>query len=619
MSKDKNSGLLSLKKDILTKIFSVLGPNDVVQLGATCKYLNQLSQSSLIWKDYLKKNFPREFSDFSYIEQNTLKNTNEINISLKLKREYKFFKLPSVHSQNFWYRLSKELYHANKEDKLISALFHLLNNRDFNGFKNFLNEYKIKIVMDRLIHGVYNNELIICLFKSANLSPEFTNLILQEYKKNQKDFNYSIDKQLFFAIAMNFPTNEIISLLDHHSCSLDILLAKEHDNSHLLYSPMHAAVFMKRVDVIVLLYKKLDNLKKPRSLLSALKIGGMAPLHIAANENLSGIAFILIQNGAVIDSKITKKDHLLFGFTPLHIAVSRGFIETYEVLKKNKANLLKIVTCEGEPVIPLSLAFTSGQINIISSLFELTLDKLSSQGPVKIEKKKLVNAFMVNYISKTYCVNLDVIKFLHTQGAVFDTNDIITEEYEKEDIDANGKKELGYKKLSLLGCLLSNTNLDNLRVANYICKYNACFLSHEKPKIYTLYQAIENNLNYLVKSFIDFDKSLLKAVFFEDNYTPLIYACLQQNYDIVSYLISKGANVNHQDKKGKNVLILLIENMQTNYLREEKKIIFDILIRNGASLDLQDKKGKTALNYIQDSEYPILQDYFSEKKIEFTL
>lgn len=73
----------------------------------------------------------------------------------------------------------------------------------------------------------------------------------------------------------------------------------------------------------------------------------------------------------------------------------------------------------------------------------------------------------------------------------------------------------------------------------------------------------------------------------EGNYkwTPLIYACFNDNIGAVKLLITHGANVNAKDNVGLSPLMCALMNRE----------LFITLIKNGANIDLQDNLGETAL------------------------
>jgi len=75
------------------------------------------------------------------------------------------------------------------------------------------------------------------------------------------------------------------------------------------------------------------------------------------------------------------------------------------------------------------------------------------------------------------------------------------------------------------------------------------------------------------------------------NWTPLMYACNVNNYEIIEYLLSKEVKINHQDLDGKTALMI-------SCIKGDLKSI-KILIANKANVSLKDNSGKSALTYAQ--------------------
>ena len=80
----------------------------------------------------------------------------------------------------------------------------------------------------------------------------------------------------------------------------------------------------------------------------------------------------------------------------------------------------------------------------------------------------------------------------------------------------------------------------------------------------------------------------------EELSTPLHWACIQNSYMSVHYLLAWGANINAQDKAGYTPLHLAVKaasRSQTDYLILK-------LIMKGASKIIKDNQGRTPLDLI---------------------
>ena len=78
---------------------------------------------------------------------------------------------------------------------------------------------------------------------------------------------------------------------------------------------------------------------------------------------------------------------------------------------------------------------------------------------------------------------------------------------------------------------------------------------------------------------------------FRDYYgkTALIWACINDNYEVVTQLIKAGVDINIQDNDGNTALMFAVLNNSRN------ENMIRILIESGADLKLQDNNGNTAL------------------------
>jgi ankyrin repeat protein len=69
--------------------------------------------------------------------------------------------------------------------------------------------------------------------------------------------------------------------------------------------------------------------------------------------------------------------------------------------------------------------------------------------------------------------------------------------------------------------------------------------------------------------------------------TPFLAAWVSKNFDAAKFLATRGANVNHQDQKGRTALHLGVE-------KEYDPVLLRWLVQHGASPDIADKSGVTA-------------------------
>ncbi|MBF6650425.1 ankyrin repeat domain-containing protein [Methylobacter sp. BlB1] len=91
---------------------------------------------------------------------------------------------------------------------------------------------------------------------------------------------------------------------------------------------------------------------------------------------------------------------------------------------------------------------------------------------------------------------------------------------------------------------------------------------------------------------------------YDDTYSPLMLAARCGNYDVVKFLLEKGADVNYQNPKGDNALIYASEKtilQPGETMDEAAKEILALLISHIADINHQGRYGKTALHYACES------------------
>lgn len=104
----------------------------------------------------------------------------------------------------------------------------------------------------------------------------------------------------------------------------------------------------------------------------------------------------------------------------------------------------------------------------------------------------------------------------------------------------------------------------------------------------------ENVSNTLLKIKDSFEPSLCSeiekiGVNSRDEYgrTPLIIACFHKNFELVKWLINKGADINAQDRNGYSALHASVSTLQTEIVK--------YLIKQNIEIDLRDVYGNNAL------------------------
>jgi ankyrin repeat protein len=90
-------------------------------------------------------------------------------------------------------------------------------------------------------------------------------------------------------------------------------------------------------------------------------------------------------------------------------------------------------------------------------------------------------------------------------------------------------------------------------------------------------------------------------------WSPLIAAIYHGNPDIVSYLVSRGAKLDLQDRQGETALMWAITTGDTNTVR--------LLLESGASVEITNTSGINAERYAEASEHrEVLLDWLDRYK-----
>lgn len=90
-------------------------------------------------------------------------------------------------------------------------------------------------------------------------------------------------------------------------------------------------------------------------------------------------------------------------------------------------------------------------------------------------------------------------------------------------------------------------------------------------------------------------------------WSPLIAAIYHDNPNVVSYLISRGASLELQDRQGETALMWAITTGDTNTVR--------LLLEAGASVGIKDTSGVSAPGYAEASEHrEVLLDWLNRYK-----
>ena len=160
-----------------------------------------------------------------------------------------------------------------------------------------------------------------------------------------------------------------------------------------------------------------------------------------------------------------------------------------------------------------------------------------------------------------------------------------------------------YKKFNYIKYIITHFNLDTINTRltfnHKFHKFNLsllCFSIFCDNIKFVKYLLKQNGKEYVInQDYCDYYDKQAKFKF--DKGTPLFVAAnYTKNYDIIDLLIEYGANVNAKDSRDLTpIMNVLLWNHKTD---KEYIEYYQFLISRGANINLQNKEGNTALNYV---------------------
>lgn len=128
-------------------------------------------------------------------------------------------------------------------------------------------------------------------------------------------------------------------------------------------------------------------------------------------------------------------------------------------------------------------------------------------------------------------------------------------------------------------------------------------------KYKSIFEAIQNDDLNGVKYFIEkqnINPNAIKNETYKQN--VLMIAAKKGNYDIMAYLIEKGADIKYKDNSGKTALMHAITSQKINVL--------DLLVEKGLNVQDIDNKENTTLIYAVKTKNAEIINYFINKKVD---
>ncbi|PCG19506.1 ankyrin repeat domain-containing protein [Brachyspira sp. G79] len=285
---------------------------------------------------------------------------------------------------------------------------------------------------------------------------------------------------------------------------------------------------------------------------------------------------ILVENGFDLESRI-KADRSDYDYTPLMIAVYKKDYDMVKYLLDKGANPN---TANNENKTALMIAIANNNFDISKLLIQ--------QGAnINTQDEYSYTALMRAAVSGDY----EMVKFLLENGADVNTkdNDGNTVLYYNIRYDHYGKEEM-----------LENAK----KIFNLLIKYGADVNTKDNDgasllnKSYRPSTALAQNremFKVLVENGFDLESRIKAGEHCppDYDYTPLMIAAAINDYDMVKFLVEKGADVNAKThfEYSSVVTPLLLS------LDNENSSVAEYLINNGADINVTNEDGETPLMY----------------------
>ncbi len=226
---------------------------------------------------------------------------------------------------------------------------------------------------------------------------------------------------------------------------------------------------------------------------------------------------------------------------------------------------------------------------------------------------------------------------------------IISNTYAEQNIDPKKKMIKISEIVQNLKPIINTCNLQEMKT--YIKNNPDTFMVHNRLANGIIIQSINTCDNKFIKYILDIAPLTLKktpGVFKDIEYSPLLIAILAKKYDLVKYIIKKGADVNQKVESlpiiyyaitakniDSNIVIYLIKKgADTNYVEPNFKTnilmpivakgnykLFKYVIGKNKNIDLtlKDSKGRNLFYYAVDGKNLDIIDYLIDTNIDTTV
>ncbi len=322
---------------------------------------------------------------------------------------------------------------------------------------------------------------------------------------------------------------------------------------------------------------------------------GDSPLYYSCSLGQTAIVILLLHCGANIHEK-----HKYHGYTALHKACEKGFIDIVKLLISKNANVLDKTT-DGENT--LHIAAENGHINVVSALLDAgvnindtgnggntALHLAAQKGHLSIVKLLLERGA---YSHETDDEGHSTLYKACSEGHVDVVNlliesrcDVNTKSYDKTTA-LHAAAVHGHT--NVIDILLDHgANIDEQSRDNSTPMHVACRFGHKEVSLLL----IQRGCNVHLKSI--------------EGYTPMHSACLSNNEELIMTLIEENLSTNEKDNLGRKPIELIDDPFIRNYLLSYFITRYRAAENNVCLLEIQNKQ-------LSENNNRVLEDITSLK------
>ncbi|KAH0545822.1 hypothetical protein KQX54_003273 [Cotesia glomerata] len=308
-------------------------------------------------------------------------------------------------------------------------------------------------------------------------------------------------------------------------------------------------------------------------------------LHYVAKNNAHKIAEYLINQGAYVDSCIKKRYSQFYQYTPLCIAIKAESFEMVKLLVYKGANINVETICRGKK--PLHIAIEKGNIQVFKLLKDAGADIKKSYKDIYpfhwaayhnsveiaqylVDNRNLgINSLCCSCWSQFY-------RYTPLHIAIQQENVEVTKFIIKNGINVNITGRDGQTALTIA------IKKNNLELFNLLWDPKSKFISNSTRVVLPLHQAIVANndfaIHFLIEFGVDINAICNYPVSKYSHCTPLQLAVAINNLAVVKLLLEKRADINKSTEAMGTPLAVAVDN--DNYK------LYNFLIKSGANVKM---------------------------------